>query len=321
MRIFSQSCRALFIALALTVLWQPPSRADDWPSRPIKFVVGFGPGSITDVTARAVAQELSKTLGQPVVVENKPGAGAVLASTVVARAQPDGYTLLLTAIGPAVLKPLMDDKLPSIEKDFTPIVMIGETPNIIVTKRDGRFANIKDLIAYAKRNPDKLTIGHPGVGTMGQLIGLLFAEQAGINVNFVAYQGSPPVVADIAGGHIDAGSIAFGASVKAVKILTAATDRRIGFLPNIPTTGESGLPNVIGKTWFAMVAPAGLPHSIVAKLNTKVNAILKEKTFQEKFEIVGFRLLGGTPEQLVHQIEDDRLKWSKVIAKAHLSQN
>jgi tripartite-type tricarboxylate transporter receptor subunit TctC len=309
-----------FPTLASLCFWPIISHADEWPSRPITIIVGFAAGSPTDVAARILAQELSKTLSQPVLVENKPGGVGVAAMASVVKAHPDGHTLLMTAIGPAVIRPLLDNNFPyDMEKDFTPIALIGEAPNVIITNPTGRFSSISDMIAYAKTNPGKLTIGHLGVGTMGHLTALLFAAEAGIEANFIAYQGSPPVISDVAGGHIDAGSLAYGASMNAVKIVSVATDQHISFLSGIPTTVESGLPNVVSSTWFGVFAPAGLPPSIGAKINMSINAILKKEPFKEQFDKVGFQLLGGGPERLTKKMADDRAKWAKVIKGAGLS--
>ncbi|HEY4819956.1 MAG TPA: tripartite tricarboxylate transporter substrate binding protein, partial [Xanthobacteraceae bacterium] len=203
-----------------------------------------------------IGQDLSKALDRPVVVETRSGGGGVVASVAVAKAPPDGYTLLMTTIGPAVLRPLIDHKL-SYDPvgDFTPIALVGDAPNVIVASPKWAASKVRDVVAYAKQNPGKLTVGHPGAGTMGHLIALLFAAEAGIEVNFVAYQGAPAILSDLAGGHIDIGAIAFGVGADAVKVLAVTTEERLDFLPDVPTMKESDFPNVSGTTWSAIFAP------------------------------------------------------------------
>src|SRR5262249_46877566 len=165
------------------------AEAQPWPSRPITLVAAFPPNTTTTYGARTIAQNLTVALGQPVVVETKSGGGGVVASVAVAKAQSDGYTLLMTTIGPAGLRPSIDQKLPyDAVADFTPIVLVGDAPNVIVTAPKSKFDSIADLVSYAKQNPGMLTMGHPGVGTMGHLVALLFAAEAGIDVNLISYQ-------------------------------------------------------------------------------------------------------------------------------------
>jgi tripartite-type tricarboxylate transporter receptor subunit TctC len=296
--------------------------AQSWPSRSITLVAAFPPNTTTDYGARTIAQELSKALGHPVIVETKAGGGGVLASQSVAKAPPDGYMLLMTTIGPAVLRPLLEQGLAyDPVADFTPIVLVGEAPNAIVAGTQSRFASIKDVVAYAKQNPGKLTIGHPGIGTMGHLVALLFCAEAGIEANLIAYQGAPAIFTDIAGGHIDIGAIAYGVGANAVKTLAVTTKQRLDFLPDVPTMGEVGYPKVVATTWSAIYAPARLPPAIVGKLNTTINSFLDSPDTQKHFATVGYHVLGGPPQRLADQMAEDHAKWSKVIAAAKLGGN
>src|SRR5215471_14720701 len=229
--------------------------AQTWPSRTITLVAAFPPNTTTDYAARTVAQELTKTLGHPVIVETKAGGGGVLASISVAKAPADGYTLLMTTIGPAVLRPLLEQGLAyDPVADFTPIVLVGDAPNVIVAGTQSRFGSIGDIVAYAKQNPGKLTIGHPGIGTMGHLVALLFCAEAGIDANLISYQGAPAILTDIAGGHIDVGALAYGVGANAVKTLAVTTKERVDFLPDVPTMGEVDYPNVVATTWSNLCA-------------------------------------------------------------------
>jgi tripartite-type tricarboxylate transporter receptor subunit TctC len=314
--------RGAVLAIAALLSWIAAADAQSWPSRSITLVAAFPPNTTTDYGARTIAQELSKALGHPVIVETKAGGGGILASQSVAKAPADGYTLLMTTIGPAVLRPLLEQGLAyDPVADFTPIILVGEAPNAIVAGTQSRFASIKDIVVYAKQNPGKLTIGHPGIGTMGHLVALLFCAEAGIEANLIAYQGAPAIFTDIAGGHIDIGAIAYGAGADAVKTLAVTTKRRVDFLPNVPTMGEVDYPNVVATTWSAIYAPARLPPAIVDKLNATINAFLDGPETRQHFAAVGYHALGGPPQRLAEQMAEDHAKWSKVISAAKLGGN
>jgi tripartite-type tricarboxylate transporter receptor subunit TctC len=311
-------CAILFV-LAASLPGSPEAAAQAWPSRSITLLVAFPPGTTTDYAARSIAQELSKEYGQTVVVENRTGGGGVIASQAVAKAAPDGYTLLMTTIGPAVLRPLIDSSLHyDAVADFTPISLVGEAPNLLASSPKRGFNDVRDLVAYAKRNPGQLSVGHSGPGTMGHLIGLLFASEAGIDANLIAYAGSPPIIADLAGGHIDAGSIAFGSPIGAAKVLAVTTKERLAFLPDVPTMAEAGFPNVTGATWSGLFGPIGMPPEVVARLNRSIADYLDKDEVRRQFEKVGYRIVGGPAERLRQQMIEDRAKWSKVITAAKL---
>jgi tripartite-type tricarboxylate transporter receptor subunit TctC len=311
---------AKLIVTALPLAWFGAASAQPWPSQPIALVAAFPAGSTSDHAARAIAHGLSSVLGQPVVVENRPGSGGAIALAAVAKAAPDGYTLVVTAIGPAVLRPLIDQKVTyDALNDFTPIALIGETPNVLVTGPKSRFSSVQDVVTFAKRNPGRLTIGHPGAGTMGHLTALLFAAEAGISANFVAYQGAPPILSDLVGEHIDLGSIAYGGGVGAVRILAVTTEERPPFLPDVPTMKESDFPNVVASTWHAVLAPAGLAPDVVSTLNRAINSFLNKEETRMQFDAVGYGRLGGTPERLRARIAADRAKWSAVIRSAKIA--
>ena len=310
------------LCLAALLSGLTAASAQTWPSRTITLVAAFPPNTTTDYAARTVAQELTKTLGHPVIVETKAGGGGVLASISVAKAPADGYTLLMTTIGPAVLRPLLEQGLAyDPVADFTPIVLVGDAPNVIVAGTQSRFGSIGDIVAYAKQNPGKLTIGHPGIGTMGHLVALLFCAEAGIAANLIAYQGAPAILTDIAGGHIDIGALAYGVGASAVKTLAVTTKERVDFLPDVPTMGEVNYPNVVATTWSAVYAPAHLPADVVGRLNATINASIRQEDTRKHFATVGYRVLGGPPQRLADQMAEDYAKWSKVIAAAKLSGN
>jgi tripartite-type tricarboxylate transporter receptor subunit TctC len=311
--------RIAILSILALLSWLAAAAAQTWPSRTITLVAAFPPNTTTDYAARTIAQELTKALGNPVIVETKSGGGGVLASVSVAKAPADGYTLLMTTIGPAVLRPLLEQGLAyDPVGDFTPIALVGDAPNVIVAGTQSRFRSIGDIVAYAKQNPGKLTIGHPGIGTMGHLVALLFCAEAGIDANLISYQGAPAILTDIAGGHIDIGALAYGVGANAVTTLAVTTKERVDFLPDVPTMGEVNYPNVVATTWSAVYAPAHLPADIVGKLNSTINSFIRQADVRKHFTTVGYRVLGGPPQRLADQMAEDHAKWSKVIAAAKL---
>ncbi|HEY4921456.1 MAG TPA: tripartite tricarboxylate transporter substrate binding protein [Xanthobacteraceae bacterium] len=306
------------VAVAGALCLSGPVEAQSWPQRAIMLVVAFPPATTVDVAARAIAQDLTKTLGQPVVVENRPGGGGVIGTVSVVKAAPDGYTLLMARIGPAVLHPLVDHNLAyDPVADLTPVILVGDAVNVLAASPQRGWASVADVVAYAKQRG--LTIGHSGPGTINHLLALLFSTEAGIWSTLISYQGSAPIVSDLAGGQIDTGFIAYGAGSRAARILAVATDERVDFLAYVPTLKEAGFPNVVGSTWNAIFAPAGLRAPIAARLNAAIGAFLAKDETRKRFDAVGYRILGGSPERLRAQMTDDRARWSKVVETAHIS--
>ena len=290
-----------------------PAAAEDWPTRPITLVVSFAAGGSTDFVGRSIAQHLTEVLGQPVIVENRVGAGGVIASNHVAKAAPDGHTILISAIGPAVFRPIIDRLAGyDMDKDFVPVIMVGDSPNVLLANPKLGLNTVEDLLVYAKRKQNKLSIGHSGPGTMGHLCAMLFASEAYIDGSFIAYRGAAPMLTDLLGGQIDVGFPAYGPGSQAVKILAVTTAERVDFLPGVPTMKESGF-DLAGSTWNAIYAPANVPREIVGKLNAAIDAYLRKPETQRQFRQAGLRALGGTPEQLRESMTQDHAKWSKII--------
>lgn len=291
-----------------------PAAAADWPTRPVTVVMAFASGAMIDFVGLSLAKELTAVLGQPFVAEGKTGSGGVLAGVYVAKAPPDGYTLLLTAVGPAVLRPLIDKTTGyDTNADFTPIILIGESPNVLIANPALGINTVKDLRAYANTKDNKISIGHAGPGTMGHLCSVVFAAKAGIEGNFIAYRGTAPMLTDLLGGHIDTGFPAYNPAVRSAKILAVTSDERVDFLPDVPTMKESGV-DLVGATWFAIFGPARMPPEVVAKLNGAIDAFLKKPETNQRFSDVGFRVLGGPPARLTETVAQDRAKWSEIIA-------
>lgn len=295
-----------------------PAAAEDWPTRPITLVVPFPAGGSMDFIGRSIGQHLTDVLGQPVIVENRVGAGGVIATNYVAKAPPDGYTILISAIGPAVFRPIIDRLAGyDMDKDFVPVIMVADSPNVLLASPKLGLNTVKDLLAYAKQKQNKLSIAHSGPGTMGHLCAVLFASLAHVDGSFIAYRGAPPMLTDLLGGQIDIGFPAFGPGSHAAKILAVTTAERVDFLPGIPTMKESGF-DLVGSTWNAIYAPANVPREIVGKLNAAIDAYLRKPETQRQFRQAGLRALGGTPEQLRQSMAQDHARWSKIIVDLNL---
>jgi tripartite-type tricarboxylate transporter receptor subunit TctC len=290
----------------------------DWPSRPVTIVNLFGAGGNADVASRAVAQALSERFGQPFVVENRPGGSGLVGSSYVAKAKPDGYTLLTTSIGPAALYQLLFKSVPyDTDRDFTPVIMLGDVPNVIVSSPQLGLKTLSALAAYGKSNPGGLNIGHAGVGSMGHLGATLFATKAGVKATYVAYRSPGAVVTDVLSGQIQAGTPTFVPAVQSVTALAVMAEQRMEIQPNIPTARESGF-DVVAVSWIGLLAPAGLPDKIRDQLNTAINDYLKSDAGRQAFTKVNVRAIGGTPAQMAETIKKDRALWAPIIARENI---
>lgn len=292
--------------------------AQDWPNRPITIVLGFAPGSMVDFVGRAMANDMSVTLGQPVVIETRQGGGGVLASNFVAKAPPDGYTLLMTAVGPAVLRPLIDKTVTfDLDKDFTSVILLGEAPNVLVANPKLGLKSPKDLVAYGNAHGGKLSIGHSGPGTLGQLSTILFGAMSGLDVASVSYRGTGPMMIDVLGGTLDAGFPAYNPATKEGSMLAVTSAERVEFLPDVPTMKESGF-DIVGGTWEGIFVPFGTPPEIVTKLHAAIEAFLQNPDARKRFSETGFQPMGGPPSRLVEKIMQDRAKWATIIKDAKI---
>lgn len=313
-----RQCSLAFVIVAGAMLVCAPraASADGWPARPVNIVLSFAGGGVMDFVTRSVAQNLTEQLGQNFVVENKQGGGGIVGAQSVARAPADGYTFLVTAIGPIVFRPMMaPDPGFDTDRDFAPVIMLGDTPNAIVANPSLGLNNIADLTAYAKRNDNRITIGHPGAGTMGEYCGAMLARKIRIDGNLIAYRGAAAVIADLRGGQIDIGTLAYSPGADTVKILAVGSSERLEALPDVPTLKESGVPMQC-ETWIAIFAPAGVPHGIVSRLNAAINAYLEKLETRTRFAKAGVRLLGGSPEQLRDRVAADRVLWKPIVSGA-----
>ena len=317
--------RALLGALAAAAaLALPGAWAQTWPSRSVSIIVPFPAGGTTDVLARALGQELSKTLGQPVVVENKPGAGATLGADYVAKAKADGYTLLMGAVHHTIATSVYRKLGYDFEKDFAPITTVALVPNVLVVNPQVPAKTVQELLAQAKAQPGKLTYGSNGTGTGQHLIGAQFEGMGGVQLLHVPYKGSGPLTTDLLGGQI---TMSFDTvtpvlpHIKAGKLraLAVTTAKRSVALPDVPTLEEAGLPGFDMGTWFGMLAPAGTPKDIVARLNADMVKIIQSPEFRKKMDDIGADPIANTPEQMARQIKDDTARFARLVKEAKVS--
>lgn len=299
--------------------------AQSWPSRAISLVVPFPAGGTTDVLARAIGLELSKSLGQPVIVESKPGAGATLGADFVAKSKADGHILLMGAVHHTIASSVYK-KLPyDFQKDFAPVSTVALVPNVLVINPTVTpVKSAQELVAYAKAYPGKLAFGSNGNGTAQHLIGSQFEVMGGVNILHVPYKGSGPLTTDLLGGQI---AMSFDTMtpvlphIKAGKLraLAVTTARRSSALPDVPTLDESGMKGFNLGTWFGILAPAATPREIVAKLNAEVVRIVNSPDFRKKMEEIGAEPIGNTSEQMAKQIKDDTEKYAKLVKDAKVA--
>ena len=298
--------------------------AQAWPSRPISLIVPFAAGGTTDVLARAVGQELSKSLGQPVLVESKPGAGATVGADFVAKAKPDGYTLLMGAVHHTIASSVYK-KLPyDFQKDLLPITTVALVPNLLVVNPAVPAKNVSELLALAKASPGKVSYGSAGNGTAHHLIGAQFEAMGGVQLLHVPYKGSGPLVTDLLGGQI---TMSFDTitpvlpHIKAGKLraLAITTNKRSPALPDVPTLDEAGLKGFNLGTWFGVLAPAGTSREIVSRLNLEMVKIIHSPEFKKRMDDIGAEPVGNTPEQMAQQIKDDTERFSKLVRDAKVS--
>jgi tripartite-type tricarboxylate transporter receptor subunit TctC len=317
--------RHVLAALAAAVAAPALHAQGKWPTKPIRVVVPFGAGGVADLTARAVGQKLGEQVGQSVVIDNRPGAGGVTAGSLVAQAEPDGYTLFLMSNGTAVSEGLFQ-KLPfRAQQDFAPISLLGTFDLAVLVAQNSRFQSLADLLAYAKANPGKLNIATVAVGSTQNLAAELFKTTAGISALVVPYNGTPAVVTALRGGAVDA-AVEILAPVKtqvtsgALRALATFGEKRPTGLPTVPTAAESGgtLANLHVASWNALAAPARTPGEIVTRLNRELQAALASPELKQRLAELNVDARSSTPQQLSALLAAEVKRWSEVIARAKI---
>jgi len=315
--------RHLVVALAVA-LCGSSAFAQAWPSKPISLVVPFPPGGTTDVLARALSEKLTQSLGQTVIVENKPGAGATLGADYVVKSKPDGYTLLVGAVHHTIASSVYK-KLPyDFQKDLAPITTIALVPNVLVVNASTPVKTVADLVKLAKAEPGKLTYGSNGNGTAQHLIGTQFQNLTGTEINHIPYKGSGPLASDLIGGQI---TMSFDTitpvlpHIKAGKLrpLAVTTAKRSSALPDVPTLEEAGLKGFNIGTWFGVLAPAATPKDIVARLNTEMVKVIQSPEFRKRMEEIGAEPIGNSADQMAQQIKGETEKFAKLVKDAKVT--
>lgn len=307
----------LFAVLALTAI-SAASSAQGFPNKPIRLIVPFSAGGPTDVLARIVAQKLTESLGQQVVIDNHTGSGGNIGTDIVAKATPDGYTLLMAIVG-HVINASLYSKLPyDPVKDFAPITLTGAATIIMVAHPSLPAKSIKELIALAKSKPGQLNLASPGSGTPHHLAAELFKTMAGIDMVHIPYKGAAPAVTDLLGGQVSVAFVSLPAALPHVKArkLTAlgiTSDKRSAVAPEVPTFAEAGLPGYGLENWYGALAPAGTPREIVNKLNSTIVKVLQLPDVKERLNGQGFEIRTSTPEQFAAYIKSETVKWAKIV--------
>jgi tripartite-type tricarboxylate transporter receptor subunit TctC len=315
--------RGVLLALGAAAVAAPLRAQTRFPERPISLLVPFGPGGIADLTARAVAEEMARSLGHPVVVENKPSAGSIVASAAVAAAKPDGHTLLLMSNGNAVSVGLFK-KLPyDAVTAFAPVSTLGFFDLGLFVAANSRFAALKDAVAFAKANPGKLNVGTIAVGSTQHLAAKLFETVAGIDALVVPYKGSPAVLTALRAGEIDlafeiVGPMVPQVSAGVVKALAVSSDRRNPALPEVPTVQQAGIAGYDVASWNAIAAPAGTPADVVDKLNRAAREAVASPAVRDKLGKLGMRLQASSPAELQALLVGEIKRWGEVIRAAKI---
>ncbi len=292
-----------------------------FPSRPLRIVVPNAPGGAADLTARTVGQKISESLGQPVIIENKPGAGGVVAGDTVAKAAPDGLTMLLISSGTAVSASLFKSLPFDTVKDLIPIAPLASFDLVIVSPENGRFKTLGELVAYGKANPGKLNIGTPTIGTTQNLAAELFKSATGLDAQIVPFSGTPQLINALRGGQVDAGLDILGpllSQIRANALLPLAItgDKRSRMLPGVPTAKEAGVSGYSVASWNGLAVPANTPKDIVARLSKDVAAALNDPAVKKRLEDLNLDPQPGTPEQAASLLNNDIKRWGEVITRA-----
>jgi len=314
------SARALPAALALAGLWiAAPVSAQPYPAKPIRVIVAFAPSGIADFAARNVSKKLSESLGVPVIVENRPGAGGITGAEVVAKSPPDGYTLLVTSIShtinPSVRKNLPFDAV----RDFAPVTLITDAPNFLVVHPSLPVKSVKELIALARGRPGQITYASSGAGTSTHLSGELFKSLARIDIVHVPYKGGGPAVIDLVGGHVQMMFSTLPSVLQQVRAgklrgLAVTGARRFPAAQEFPTMIEAGVAGFEVSGWSGMFAPAGAPREAVSRLAAEIGKILRAPELKERFFVQGAEPVGNTPEEFAAFVLSEIAKWKKVVA-------
>jgi len=307
---------------ALLAIFPAASRAERFPSKPIRLIVPFPAGGPADTIGRLVADKMTASLGQPVVIDNRGGAGGAVGTAAIAKAEPDGYTIGISTAGALAISPSLQDRLAyNPLKDLQPLTLAARVPELLVVARDVPVANLGELIAYAKANPGKLNFASSGPGSMPHLAGELLKRHAGIDIVHLPYRGASPAVNDLIGGHVhmmfmDVAVLLPHVQAGAAKAMAVGSKERIAVLPDLPTTAELGLPKVEADNWYGMIAPPGMPKDVLDKLHRAIVAALQAADVKAKLAELGAIPGGNTSEAFAAYLESEVQKWAEVVKTA-----
>ena len=313
----------VFLFALLATLASGAASAQQYPAKPVRMIVGPGPGSGTDVVARAIALRLTERMGQTVIVENRVGAGGTIAVGIVAKSPADGYTLLFVS-GSLVIHPAIYRKLPyDVERDLAPITLVGVVPQVLVVHPSLPAKTMREFIALAKKRPGQINYGSGGVGSTGHLAGELLQTNAGIKLVHVPYKGAGPAAVDVMAGQIQG---LFTSAVNAlqhartgkVRMIGVTTSKRAAAIPDVPTFAESGVPDYELMTWYGVLAPAGTPRAVIDRVNQEVAGVIRLPDVRSRLVADGVEPSGNSPEQFSELIRRELARISKIIKTAHI---
>jgi tripartite-type tricarboxylate transporter receptor subunit TctC len=306
--------RALLLCVLLAA---SAAHAQQWPAKQVRFVVPFAPGGTTDILARLLGQHLSESFGQPFVIDNRAGAGGNIGATEVAKASPDGYTVMMGTPGTQAINQFIYAKMPyDTENDFAPVSFVARVPNVLVVHPGVGVKSLQELIAYARANPNKLNSASPGAGTTGHLSLELFKKLAGVQIQHVPYKGSGPALNDLIGGQVQMTIDNLPSALPHIQsgklvALGVTTEQKVDVLPDVPTVA-SVVKGYEASSWFVVVAPAGTPEPVVNRLSGEIDKILKKPAVLERMKTLGAEPVGGTPQALARHIAAETDKWRDV---------
>jgi tripartite-type tricarboxylate transporter receptor subunit TctC len=310
------------LAAAAALLVAQPAGAQQYPSKPIRIIVPFGAGGTSDILARAIGPKLTEAWSQPVIVENRTGANGNVGADFVAKSPPDGYTMLLSDVGALAISPSVYPNMPfDPVKDFSPIVMVSYSPHVLAVHPSVPASNVQELVAYAKANPGKLNFANSGTGGAPHLAGVEFAQRTGIQWAYIPYKGGAPAVADVVAGNANVlfnGMLATYPSVKGgrLKGIAVSSAARVPSAPELPTVAESGLPGFVTGSYQGLLAAAGTPREIVARLNGELTRILNTAEMKEFLAKQGTEVRTGPPDALGTFIVNEKARWAKVVKES-----
>ena len=319
-RALQAGLRAGCLGLALSAL----TALAAFPDKPLRLVVPFAPGGGTDLIARLVAEGMAQDLGQPVLVDNKPGAGTVIGSDFVAKSAADGQTLVMATFAHAV-NPALVAKLPfDPVKDFAPVALIGTSPNVLVVRADKPWQSVSDVLLAARAAPGRLNYGSFGNGTSAHLAGALFASLAKVELSHIPYKGSSPAITDLLGGQIDmmfttVASVAQYINAGKLRALAVTSGKRSPAWPDLPTLAEAGVSGYMAESWYGVYAPAGTPPATLARLNAAVKQAVKGENFRRRVEAEGLVTNVGSPADLDRYVRAEQVRWRRVVQDARIT--